>query len=31
DALVARLIWNRVATKDDSDSDVVLVGVGYRF
>ncbi|MDB5727315.1 MAG: hypothetical protein JWQ00_520 [Noviherbaspirillum sp.] len=31
DALAARLIWNRVATKDDSDSDVVLVGVGYRF
>ena len=28
---VARAIWNRVATRDDSDSDIVLVGVGYRF
>ena len=28
---VARAIWNRVATRDDNDSDIVLVGVGYRF
>jgi hypothetical protein len=28
---VARALWNRVATRDDSDSDIVLVGLGYRF
>jgi hypothetical protein len=28
---VARAIWNRVATRDDNDSDIVLVGMGYRF
>ena len=28
---VARAIWHRVATRDDSDTDIVLVGVGYRF
>jgi hypothetical protein len=28
---VARAIWNRVATRHDSDTDIVLVGVGYRF
>jgi hypothetical protein len=28
---VARAIWNRMTTRDDSDSDIVLVGVGYRF
>jgi hypothetical protein len=28
---VARAIWNRVATRDDSDSDIVLVGLGHRF
>jgi hypothetical protein len=26
-----RAIWNRVTTRDDDDSDIVLVGVGYRF
>jgi hypothetical protein len=26
-----RLTWNRVATDDDRDSDVLLLGVGYRF
>jgi hypothetical protein len=31
DALAARLIWNRIVTRDDSDSDVVLLGLGYRF
>jgi hypothetical protein len=30
-ALVARLSWTRVATRDDSDNDVVLLGLGYRF
>jgi hypothetical protein len=28
---VARAICNRMTTRDDSDSDIVLVGVGYRF
>jgi hypothetical protein len=28
---IARAIWNRVTTRDDDDSDIVLVGVGYRF
>lgn len=28
---LARAIWIRVATRDDNDSDIVLVGVGYRF
>jgi hypothetical protein len=28
---VARAIWNRVTTRDDDDSDIVLVGLGYRF
>jgi hypothetical protein len=28
---VARAIWNRAGTRADSDSDIVLVGVGYRF
>jgi hypothetical protein len=27
----ARAIWNRVTTRDDDDSDIVLVGLGYRF
>jgi len=29
--LVARAIWNRVTTRDDDDSDIVLLGLGYRF
>ena len=29
--LVARAIWNRTTTRDDDDSDIVLVGLGYRF
>jgi hypothetical protein len=29
--LSIRLIWNRVATDDDRDSDVLLLGLGYRF
>jgi len=28
---VARAIWNRTTTRDDDDSDIVLVGFGYRF
>ena len=28
---VVRAIWNRVTTRDDDDSDIGLVGVGYRF
>lgn len=28
---IARAIWNRVTTRDDDDSDIVLVGLGYRF
>jgi hypothetical protein len=28
---VARAIWNRVTTRDDDDSDIVLIGLGYRF
>jgi hypothetical protein len=27
----ARAIWNRVTTRDDDDSDIVLIGLGYRF
>lgn len=27
----ARATWNRVATRNDSDTDVLLVGVGYSF
>jgi len=26
-----RAIWNRVTTRDDDDSDIVLLGMGYRF
>jgi hypothetical protein len=28
---VARAIWDRITTRDDSDSDIVLVGFGYQF
>jgi hypothetical protein len=28
---VVRAIWNRVTTRDDDDSDIVLLGLGYRF
>jgi hypothetical protein len=27
----ARLSWNRVVTNYDSDADVILAGLGYRF
>src|SRR5450631_2881521 len=30
-AVTAHVIWNRVATRDDSDSAIVMVGAGYRF
>ncbi len=26
-----RAIWNRITTRDDNDSDIVLAGFGYRF
>lgn len=28
---VARVIWNRITTRDDNDSDIVLAGFGYQF
>jgi hypothetical protein len=28
---ILRLTWNRVATNDNSDGDIILVGVGYLF
>ncbi|HEY4772234.1 MAG TPA: hypothetical protein VIH50_04310 [Steroidobacteraceae bacterium] len=28
---VARAIWDRITTRDDNDSDIVLVGFGYQF
>jgi hypothetical protein len=31
DRWIARAIWNRVTTRDDDDSDIVLIGLGYRF
>lgn len=26
-----RVVWNRVSTQDSSDSDVIMLGLGYRF
>lgn len=28
---VARAIWDRITTRDDNDSDIVLAGFGYQF
>jgi len=28
---IARVTWNRVATRNDRDTDVVLIGAGYRW
>jgi hypothetical protein len=28
---VARLSWSRIVSKYDRDSDIILVGAGYRF